>query len=437
MRGVGATMHSLSSAADEPVSPGNLTAVRRREEFVRPFGELLELLAQAKSADIYPLFPTLEPADKPGWAVLDGTPKISMIANDYLGLGRDQRVAEAMHEAVRKFSGGRCASPLVGGYTDAHRKLENALAEFLGQQTAIVFASGYQANLGVISGLMRSGDLVVCDLYSHASIVDGVRLSGAEARFFQHNNAAHLDLVLRSATSARKLVVVEGVYSADGDIGALREICAAAHRHGAMVMVDEAHSFGVLGPLGKGASELHGVLHDVDLIVGTMSKSIGLVGGFAAGDRELLDVISHNARALIFSASLPPVIAAGAVRSLEIIAAEPERRERLWRGATRMLSGLREMGFNTLNSETPVLPVLVGDPSLTLSFTKDLADVGLLVCPGIPPMVQPHLSRIRMHVTSEHDDGTITRAIHLIQESGRRHGLPSIDRVDGDSDHDR
>ncbi|MFQ5664807.1 MAG: aminotransferase class I/II-fold pyridoxal phosphate-dependent enzyme [Candidatus Binatia bacterium] len=385
-----------------------------RTAFLEPFRPLLEQIDAARQVNVYPFYPCVEPRS-PSNGSAEARQEIVLVANDYLGLGMDGRVRDAAREAIARLGTSRCASPLAGGYTALHRTIEARLAAFLGQEAVALFASGYQANVGIISALMLRGDLIVTDLFNHASIVDGARLSGADVRVFQHNSPTHLRRVLEQhAKGRRALVIVEGIYSADGDIVCLPEICAVAHAHRALVMVDEAHSLGVLGQAGAGAAEHFGCLHEVDLIMGTMSKSLASVGGFIAADRHLVEVIRHNARSLIFSAALPPAGVAAALVALEILQAEPQRRERLWHNARRMVGGLRTQGFDTMRSETPVIPILVGDPVRTLEFTARLRDRGVLVCPAIPPMVQGHLSRIRAHVTAAHDDATIDAALTII-----------------------
>jgi 7-keto-8-aminopelargonate synthetase-like enzyme len=265
---------------------------------------------------------------------------------------------------------------------------------------------------------------VVSDLLNHASIIDGARLAGSQLRYFQHNDARHLDRILDAADAGqRALVIVEGVYSADGDIAPLAELCEVAQAHDAMLMVDEAHSFGVLEEEGRGAAGDQGVLDQVDLVVGTMSKSLGSVGGFAAASGAVIDVIRHNARSLIFSAALPPAQAEAARTALTILRSEPERRERLWENARMMLGALEEAGFDTLGSITPVVPLLVGDPGLTLALTTKLKEAGVLVCPAIPPMVQAHRSRIRMHVTAAHDAESIMHAVNAIKATTAELGI--------------
>ena len=390
-----------------------------RARFVEPFADLLDQVKAARAAGVYSFYACVDPSRGP----VEDRP-IVLVANDYLGLSADPRPREAAQRAIEEFGTSRCASPLAGGYTRLHRELEQRLTNFLEQQAVALFASGYQANVGIISALMRRGDLIVTDLFNHASIVDGTRLSGADVRVFQHNSARHLDAILeREAADRRVLVIVEGIYSADGDIAELPDLCAVAHAHGALIMVDEAHSLGVLGRRGCGAAEHFDLLNEVDLIMGTMSKSLSSVGGFVAAEQNLIDVIRHSARSLIFSAALPPANVAAAAAALQILEAEPERRERLWHNARRLLSGLQRFGFDTLQSETPVVPILVGDPARTLEFTARLRDRGVLVCPAIPPMVQGHLSRVRGHVTAAHDDATIDAAISRIGEVGQALGL--------------
>jgi 8-amino-7-oxononanoate synthase len=349
---------------------------------------------------------------------------VVLVANDYLGLASDRRVREAAQRAIADLGTSRCASPLAGGHSQLHRELEARLARFLGQEAAVLFASGYQANVGIVSSLMRSDDLVLTDLFNHASIVDGARLSGAQVRFFQHNSPSHLGTILKQDAKGRRvLVIVEGIYSADGDIVRLPELCEVAHEHGALVMIDEAHSLGVLGEGGRGAAEHFGLLGDVDLIMGTMSKSLASVGGFVAADRCVVDTVAHSARSLIFSAALPPAGVAAAMAALEILESEPHRRERLWGNAQLLLEGLQARGFDTMRSETPVIPIRVGDPARTIEFAARLRSRGVLVCPAIPPMVQSHLSRVRAHVTAAQDEASLAGALSVIEEVGQSLGI--------------
>lgn len=402
---------------------------KSRRAFLEPFKPLLEQIEGARAAGVYPFYEALDPASD-RYRLRQ---PVVLVHNDYLGLSQDERVREAARRAITRLGTSRCSSPLAGGHTDLHRELEQRIATFLEQEAAVVFASGYQANVGIVAGLMRRGDLVLTDLFDHASIVDGARLSGAEVRFFQHNSAAHLERILNQTEERRrKLVIVEGIYSADGDIAALPEICAVARTHGALVMIDEAHSLGVLGDCGRGAAEHFGLLPEVDLIMGTMSKSLASVGGFVTGDRCLVDAIAHSARSLIFSAALPPAGVAAALTSLELLASEPERRANLWRNARFLLDGLAAQGLDTMGSETPVVPIRVGDQERTVTLASRLRNRGVLLCPAIPPMVPGHLSRVRGHVTALHDPERLSAALPIIVEECDQLGVgrpPAKSRV--------
>jgi 7-keto-8-aminopelargonate synthetase-like enzyme len=240
-------------------------------------------------------------------------------------------------------------------------------------------------------------------------------------------------LLKRDRQTRRVLVIVEGVYSADGDIVKLPEIVEVAHRHGALVMIDEAHSFGVLGEGGRGAAEHFDMLHGVDVIMGTMSKSLASVGGFVVGNQRVIDVVRHNARSLIFSAAPPPASVAAADQALQIIESEPERRARLWDNARFFIDGLQARGFELLGSETPVIPLLVGDQVRTMELTVRLREKGVFVCPAIPPMVQAHRSRVRAHVTAAHDRESLTYALDVIDEVGGSFGLKRTDSPESSS----
>lgn len=393
---------------------------KSRQAFLEPFQALLSQIRAARETDVYPFF-------TPVGAFTRAEGPIVLAANDYLGLRSDRRVREAACRAIDEYGTSRCASPLAGGYTPLHHELETRLKDLLEQDAVTLFASGYQANVGIVSALMRRGDLILADILNHASVIDGARLSGAEVRFLRHNSPRHLETILRKERAGRRvLVIVEGIYSADGDVVRLPELCEVAHAHEALVMVDEAHSFGVLGEDGRGAAAHFGMLHDVDLIMGTMSKSLASVGGFVAGDEWLVDVIRHNARSLIFSAAIPPANVGAALAALDVLVSEPERHQRLWRNTRYLLEGLKAQGFDTMGSETPVIPVLVGEPARTLEFTSRLRDHGVLVCAAVPPMVAGHLSRLRAHVSAAHDEETLAGVLRTLSKVGAAIGIPSV-----------
>jgi 8-amino-7-oxononanoate synthase len=394
---------------------------KARARFLAPFEPLLEQIDVAHRGEVYPFYGSADSAAAPA----DGSAgMVVLVANDYLGLTADPRVRAAAIEAIERYGTSRCASPLAGGHTSLHRDLEDHLADFLEQEAAVLFASGYQANVGAISALVGKDDLILTDLFNHASIVDGSRLSGAQVRHFQHNNPGHLEAVLRREGKGRRaLVVAEGIYSADGDIALLPDLCDVAHKHGALVMIDEAHSLGVLGEKGCGAAEFYGLLEEVDVIMGTMSKSLASVGGFLAADRRIIDAVAHSARSLIFSAALPPAGVAAAHAALRIIESEPGLRERLWQNTRFFLTGLQDRGFDTMDSETPVIPVRVGEPMRAVEFAAALRKHDILVCPAIPPMVPRHLSRVRAHITARHHIEALGDALETIDGVARALGL--------------
>lgn len=415
------TLDTMSEIPERPEDGRTRTRNQRQGRFLDPLQPLLAQAAAARGVNlVFPCFERVEGGC--GW--LNGKRHIVLEWCDYLGLADDPRVKEAAGAAYERFGTSRCASPLAGGYTELHRALEEALARFLRQDAAAVFASGYQANVGIITALVRSGDLVVCDLLSHASIVDGARLSGAEVRFFKHNTPSHLEAILeRTECGRRVLVVVEGIYSMDGDIARLPDICAVAHQHGALVMIDEAHSFGVLGAGGRGAVEHFDMFDDVDVIMGGLSKALGSVGGFVAGSEDIIEAIRHSARALIFSVAPTPPAVAAALRALAILAAEPERPARLRRLTDSFRTKVAACGFDTMRSESPVVPIRIGSPLRTADFTLRLRERGVLVCPVVPPVVQSNLSRVRAHVTLAHSEALVDEAVAAFKEVGDALGL--------------
>jgi len=372
--------------------------------------ELQRELVAVRRANAYALFPEVEVDAVGGHATVEGVRQINFAQNDYLGLSTHRDVVGAMKAAIDRYGSSRCSSPLAGGYTPLHRELELLLARTLEQEAVVLFASGYQANVGLLSALADPDTTVVSDLFNHASIIDGIRLGGAELRPFKHNSVDHLAQILKSRPSRRLLVVVEGVYSADGDRAPIQEIVATSHKYGALCIVDEAHSLGVLGPHGRGAVADADALADVDILTGTLSKSLASVGGFIATTSAMADLIRHRARPLIFSASLPAAQAAAASEALKISLEGLHLRTRLWSNKGLVAQRFRAAGLDTLTSTTPIIPVLVGDKFRTFQAASELRRRGVLVCPAVPPMVQNHLSRLRLHVTAAHSSDDVLAA---------------------------
>src|SRR6476646_6403489 len=325
-----------------------------------------EVADKVREAGVYSFFRVVESAQDPEVSI-GGRRMIMLGSNNYLGLTNDPRVKEAAIVAIRRYGSGCAGSRFLNGTLDLHVRLEERLAEFMRQEAAVTFATGFQVNLGAISCLVGKGDTVYLDKQDHACIIDGARLSFGEVKKFKHNDPADLRRQMRNDAEARgRLVVLDGVFSMEGDIAPLPELLAVAREFAAGLMVDDAHGIGVLGRTGRGTAEHFGLEHDVDLIMGTFSKSMASVGGFIAGDAVVIDYIKHRARTMIFSAAPPPASVAAALATVEIMEQEPERRARLWKNMRFSQEGLRSLGLDTGESRTPVVPVVVGEDLIAL-----------------------------------------------------------------------
>ena len=372
----------------------------------------------ARDMGLYPYFLPLQ--DTEGTEVVVGDRKILMIgSNNYLGLTTDPRVREAAIEAVKRYGTSCTGSRFLNGTLALHQEAEARLAEYVGMEAALVFSTGYQVNLGTISALIERGDVVVLDKDDHASIVDGALLALGEVRRFAHNDIDHLDRVLgKIDDDTGVLVVVDGVYSMGGDLAPLPEIIPIVKKHGTRLMVDDAHSIGVMGG-GRGTPAHFGVTEDVDLIMGTFSKSFASLGGFIAGEAEVMDFVQHRARSFIFSASMPAANVAAVLAALEIMKNEPERIDRLWEVTARMRTGLKEMGFEMGPSTTPIIPIIVGEMNKTLMAWKMCFEAGLYTNAVIPPGVPPDQCLLRTSYMATHTDEQIDRALNILGEVGR------------------
>lgn len=344
-------------------------------------------------------------------------------SNNYLGLTTDPRVKEAALEATKRFGTSCTGSRFLNGSLDMHEQLEHELAEFVGKEAALVFSTGFQVNLGTISAIVGRDDYVIVDRDDHASIVDGCRLALGEMKRFKHNDARDLARVLASLPAERgKLVVVDGVFSMGGDIAPLPEYIPICQRYGARLMVDDAHSIGILAH-GRGTAAHFGVTNDVDLIMCTFSKAFASLGGFIAGAEEVIFYIKHSARPFIFSASMPPSNTAAALAALKIMREEPERCERVIQNAARVRTGLTSLGFNTGQSQTPIVPVIIGDDMKTIHIWKALFDAGVFVNPVLPPAVPPNLSLLRTSYMATHNNDQLDRVIETFARVGKEMGL--------------
>ncbi len=352
--------------------------------------------------------------------IYKGSEKIMIGSNNYLGLTHHPKVVEAAEKALKEYGTGRTGSRFLNGTLDIHEQFERELADFTGKEAALIFSAGFLVNLGTISTLLNKKDTVIIDRLDHASIIDGCRLSGATIRRYQHNNMAELREILKSLPeNTGKLVVVDGVFSMEGDIAPLPDICKIVQEFGARLMVDDAHSIGVLGPNGNGTAAHFGVTNQVDLIMGTFSKSFGAIGGFIAGDSEVIDYIKHKCRSMIFTASLPPSVVASTRAALEIIKNEPERRRRLWEIGDYMRSEYRKMGFKTGTSETPVIPVVIGDNMKTFLFWKSLFEEGVYTNAVIYPAVPGDSARLRTSYIATHTQKQLNFVLEKFYKIGK------------------
>ncbi len=347
-------------------------------------------------------------------------------SNNYLGYTHDPRVLEAAEAAARKYGTGCTGSRFLNGTLDIHEELEHELAAFCRKEACLVFSTGFFANMGTISTLGARDDLLITDRLDHASIVDGCRLSYAEVRRYRHNNLEELETILKSADPKRgKMVIVDGVFSMEGDIAPIPELVELCKRYGARLLVDEAHSVGVLGETGIGASEHCGLVDEVDLIVGTFSKSFGSIGGFVAGEDSVIHYIKHHARSLIFSASMPPYAVATVRKTLELIRTEPERRARVNEIGERMRREFTTMGFDIGESETPIVPVITGPLEATFVFWKRIFEEGVFTNPVVPPAVPETSCRIRTSYMATHTEENLETIAAAFKKVGREVGIIS------------
>ncbi|MCK9483858.1 MAG: aminotransferase class I/II-fold pyridoxal phosphate-dependent enzyme [Candidatus Marinimicrobia bacterium] len=356
--------------------------------------------------------------------VYKGQPKIMIGSNNYLGLTHHPKVVEAAQQALKIYGTGRTGSRFLNGTLDIHEEFEHELAEFTNKEAALVFSNGYLVNMGVISSLLRKNDYVVGDKLNHASIVDGCRFSEANTVRFRHNDMKDLAKVLKNLPEqVGKLLVVDGVFSMEGDIANLPEIVRVAKPFGVRIMVDDAHAIGVLGPNGNGTAAHFGLDDQVDLIMGTFSKSFGALGGFIAGAYEVVDYIKHNARSMIFTASLPPSVVASTRAALQIIKAEPERRQRLIEIGNYMRREFKRLGFNTSTSETPVIPIVIGDNLKTFTFWKMLFEAGVYSNAVISPAVPSNSSRLRTSYIATHKQEQLDFVLDKFAQIGKQLGV--------------
>lgn len=378
---------------------------------------------QAKAAGIYPYFRAISSEQDPE-VIINGKKVLMFGSNCYTGLVNDPRIKEAAIEATKKYGTGCAGSPFLNGTLDLHKELEAAIAKYIGKEDVMIYSTGFEVNLGVVSCLTGREDYIIWDEQDHASIIEGRRLSFSQSLKYKHNDMESLEKQLQKCDPDKiKLIVTDGVFSMEGDVANLPEIVRLAKQYNASLMVDEAHGIGVFGEGGRGTCNHFGVTDDVDLVMGTFSKSFASLGGFIATDKEITNYLRHHSRSYIFTASITPASTAAALKALEIMQAEPERQEKLWELTNFALEGFRNMGCEIGNTSTPIIPLYIRDNFKTFAITRDLLEEGIFVNPVVSPAVAPHDTLIRFSLMATHSHEQVTTALEKIQKVFRAHEL--------------
>ena len=378
---------------------------------------------KAKAAGIYPYFRAIDSEQDPE-VTINGRPVLMFGSNCYTGLVNDPRIKEAAIEAIKKYGTGCAGSPFLNGTLDLHKQLEARLAEYIGKEDVMIYSTGFGVNLGVVSALTGREDYILWDEQDHASIIEGRRLSFSQSLKYKHNDMASLEQQLKKCDPDKvKLIVTDGVFSMEGDVANLPEIVRLAKQYNASVMVDEAHSIGVFGRGGRGTADHFGVTKDVDLIMGTFSKSFASLGGFIATDKEITNFLRHHSRSYIFTASITPASTAAALKAIDIMEQEPERQQRLWDLTNFALEGFRNMGAEIGNTSTPIIPLYIRDNFKTFKVTTELFNEGIFVNPVVSPAVAPHDTLIRFSLMATHTQAQVERALEAIERVFRANDI--------------
>ena len=378
---------------------------------------------KAKALGVYPYFRKIE-SEQDTEVIINGKKVLMFGSNSYLGLTNHPKIKEAAISAIRKYGTGCAGSRFLNGTLDIHVELENRLARFVGKEEAIIYSTGFQVNMGVISCLTGREDYLIWDELDHASIIEGRRLSFSNSLKFKHNDMASLEKALKSCKEDRvKLIVVDGVFSMEGDVANLPAIVELAKKYNASIYVDEAHGIGVFGRQGRGVCDHFGVTDDIDLIMGTFSKSLASIGGFVAGDASVINWLRHNARSYIFQASNTPAATAAAREALHIIMNEPERQQRLWDITNYALKKFRDAGFEIGETESPIIPLYVRDAEKTFIVTKMAFDEGIFINPVIPPACAPQDTLVRVALMATHTKEQVDYAVEKLTKCFRELGV--------------
>jgi len=388
------------------------------------FPELDRELAALESQALRRRLQVVEEVLSGGRVRVAGQVLLNLSSNDYLGLAQDPRLITAAQDAAARWGVGAGASRLVVGHLSLHEAVEAELAAFKGTEAAVLFSTGYMANLGVITALLGQGDVIFSDRLNHASIMDGIKLSGASLQRFPHRDMARLEKILQQTPKGkRRLIITDSVFSVDGDLAPLWDLVALKERYGAWLMIDEAHATGVLGPGGAGLAQALNLTAVVDIHMGTLSKALGSLGGYVAGERRLIYYLHNKARSFIYTTAMPPPVLGAIQAALNIVREEPERRLRLLQESEKFRGGLQDAGFDTLGSETQIVPVLVGKNEPTLKFAAALLQQGLMAVALRPPTVPPGRARVRFSLSAAHAAADLARALEAIVQTGKEVGL--------------
>lgn len=378
---------------------------------------------QAMAAGVYPYFREISSVQEPE-VLIDGKKVLMFGSNCYSGLVADPRIKEAAIEATKKYGTGCAGSPFLNGTLDIHKQLERRIAEYIGKEDVMIYSTGFEVNLGVVSCLTGREDYILWDEQDHASIIEGRRLSFSTALKYKHNDMASLEKQLQKCDPDKvKLIVTDSVFSMEGDVANVPEIVKLAKKYNASVMVDEAHGIGVFGKGGRGVCNHFGVTDDVDLVMGTFSKSFASLGGFIATDKEITNFLRHHSRSYIFTASITPASTAAALKAIDIMESEPERQEHLWEITNFALDGFRNMGCEIGNTSTPIIPLFIRDDYKTYHVVRDLFDEGLFVNPVVSPAVAPQDTLIRFSLMATHSKAQVEYALDKIQKVFRKYEL--------------
>ncbi len=378
---------------------------------------------KVKALGVYPYFRVIE-SEQDTEVTMNGKKVLMFGSNSYLGLTNHPKIKEAAIEATKKYGSGCAGSRFLNGTLDIHVELENKLAEFVGKEEALIFSAGFNVNMGVVSMLTGREDYLIFDELDHASIMAGKQMSFSKTLKFKHNDMESLEKKLQMCEPDKvKLIVVDGVFSMEGDVAKLPEIVSLCKKYNANVYVDEAHSLGVFGKQGRGICDHFGLTKDVDVIMGTFSKSLASIGGFCAADSSVINYLRHNARPYIFSASITPAATASVLAALEIMKSEPERMDHLWKITKMALDGFRNLGFEIGHTETPIIPLFIRDNEKTFLFTKLLFEEGIFVNPVVSPAVPSTDTLVRFSLMATHTEEQVAIALDKIGKVGKKLGI--------------